>query len=44
MLKGQSCQTEKFILSESFTEAGPIILKRNYFLIFGTFTAGKKVR
>ena len=31
MFKGQSCQTEKFILSESFAEAGPIIPERNYF-------------
>ena len=31
MFKGQSCQTEKFILSESFEGATHIIFERNYF-------------
>ena len=30
MFKGQSCQTEKFILSDSFAEAGPIILHADF--------------
>ena len=35
MFKGQSCQTEKFILNESFAEAGTYYSLEELFLIFG---------